>query len=188
MHDSRTHWMLGLIGAGAFCALLGLEIATDDGPVRPLKLLLEALELGLTLAAAAGFTLLVGRLRTQHEEKQALMRDLEIAAAEGDAWRRRVQSHLDGLGAAISQQFEAWNLTGAEAEVGLLVIKGLSHKEIGELRHTSEATVRQQARSIYEKAGVKGRAAFSAFFLEDLLPPPAPARPAAHNGAALAAR
>jgi hypothetical protein len=33
--------------------------------------------------------------------------------------------------------------------------------------------VRQQARSIYEKSGLNGRAAFCAFFLEDLLPPQA---------------
>lgn len=175
--ETRIRWLLGLLGAGAFCALLGLEIATEARPLSALKLLLEATELALTLAAAAGFTLLAGRVRTQREEKLALVRDLEIATAEGQTWRRRVQSHLEGLGAAIAQQFEHWSLTGAEAEVGLLIIKGLSHKEIGALRQTSEATVRQQARSIYDKTGLKGRAAFSAYFLEDLLPAAAHAPP-----------
>lgn len=36
---------------------------------------------------------------------------------------------------------------------------------------TSERTIRAQARSIYAKAGLSGRAALSAFFLEDLLAP-----------------
>lgn len=188
--ESRIRWTLGLVGAGAFLALLGLEAATESRPLSALKLLLEALELALMLAAAAGFTLLAGRLRAQQEEKRELARDLEIARIEGEMWRGRVQAHLDGLGAAIAQQFEAWSLTGAEAEVALLMIKGFSHKEIGALRHTSEATVRQQARAIYEKAGLKGRAAFSAYFLEDLLAPPAPA-PTLHQApaaTALAAR
>jgi DNA-binding NarL/FixJ family response regulator len=43
--------------------------------------------------------------------------------------------------------------------------------EIAALRSTSEATVRQQARSTYEKSGLNGRASFCAYFLEDLLPP-----------------
>ena len=39
------------------------------------------------------------------------------------------------------------------------------------LATTSERIVREQARSIYSKAGLTGRAALSAFFLEDLLAP-----------------
>ena len=35
----------------------------------------------------------------------------------------------------------------------------------------SERTGREQARSIYSKAGLTGRSALSAFFLEDLLAP-----------------
>jgi DNA-binding NarL/FixJ family response regulator len=55
----------------------------------------------------------------------------------------------------------------------LLLLKGLSHREIGELRRTSEATVRQQALAVYRKAGLRGRTELSAFFLEDLLLPQA---------------
>ncbi len=39
------------------------------------------------------------------------------------------------------------------------------------MRESSERTVRQQARAIYGKANLSGRAALSAFFLEDLLLP-----------------
>jgi DNA-binding NarL/FixJ family response regulator len=76
-----------------------------------------------------------------------------------------------GLGAAIQEQFEAWHLSQAEQEVSLLLLKGFSHKEIARLRHTSTTTIRQQAASIYQKANLSGRAALSAFFLEDLLLP-----------------
>jgi hypothetical protein len=39
------------------------------------------------------------------------------------------------------------------------------------IRATTDRTIRAQARSIYAKAGLTGRAALSAFFLEDLLSP-----------------
>jgi DNA-binding NarL/FixJ family response regulator len=80
--------------------------------------------------------------------------------------------HLRELGAAIRAQFEAWRLTPAEQEVGLLLLKGFSHKEIARLRNATESTIRQQAASIYQKANLNGRASLSAFFLEDLLLPP----------------
>ena len=76
-----------------------------------------------------------------------------------------------GLAKAIERQMEAWGLSQAEREVGLLMLKGFVHKEIAAFRGTTEATVRHQARSIYEKAGVEGRTGFCAYFLEDLLPP-----------------
>jgi DNA-binding NarL/FixJ family response regulator len=55
--------------------------------------------------------------------------------------------------------------------VALLLLKGLSHKEVAGLREVSETTVRQQARAIYRKAGLSGRHDLAAFFLEDLLGP-----------------
>jgi DNA-binding CsgD family transcriptional regulator len=73
----------------------------------------------------------------------------------------------------MEKQFEDWGMTAAEREIGMLILKGLSHKEVAGLRGTSEATVRQQAQSIYQKANLPGKTAFSAYFLEDLLMPEA---------------
>jgi DNA-binding NarL/FixJ family response regulator len=109
-------------------------------------------------------------MQAQHEEKLSLIRHLEAARAEGEAWRREAQQHVAGLGAAIDRQFESWGLTAAEREIGSLMLKGLSHKEIAIVRGTSDPTVRHQATTIYQKAGVESRTAFCAFFLEDLLP------------------
>ncbi|MCB0322699.1 MAG: response regulator transcription factor [Bdellovibrionales bacterium] len=53
----------------------------------------------------------------------------------------------------------------------MLILKGLSHKEIADVRQTTEKTVRRQATSLYAKAGLENRAQLSAFFLEDLLLP-----------------
>ena len=106
-----------------------------------------------------------------YRRRLALVRDLEMARIQGRQWRDETRALLQGLGAAIDRQFSAWKLTEAERDVGLLILKGLSLKEIAATRVTSERTTRAQARSIYAKAGLSGRAALSAFFLEDLLAP-----------------
>lgn len=73
-----------------------------------------------------------------------------------------------GLAKVVKKQFEEWGLTQTEKEVSMLLLKGLSFKEIAAVRNTMEKTVRQQASSIYRKAGVGGRHAFAAWFIEDL--------------------
>jgi DNA-binding CsgD family transcriptional regulator len=106
-----------------------------------------------------------------YKNTQALIRDLDAARIQGRQWRDETRALLKGLGEAIDRQFLAWKLTAAEREVGLLILKGMSLKEIAGVRVTSERTIRAQARSIYAKAGLSGRAALAAFFLEDLLAP-----------------
>lgn len=73
------------------------------------------------------------------------------------------------LALVLKEQFENWKLTQTEREVAMLLLKGLSFKEIAAVRSTMEKTVRQQASAIYKKANVSGRHEFSAWFIEDLL-------------------
>jgi len=56
----------------------------------------------------------------------------------------------------------------SESEEALL-IKGLSIKEISELRDVKEKTVCQQATSIYVKSGYAGRHKLAAHFIEYLM-------------------
>jgi DNA-binding CsgD family transcriptional regulator len=169
--ERRIRWLLAGVGAGCFALLLALEIVTEDDELSVLDLMVDALGILLTIGAAVGVALLAQRMHAQHEEKIGLIRDLALARAEGDGWRSKVRAHLAGLKAGMDQQFQDWGMTAAEREVGLLILKGLSHKEIAALRATTEATVRQQAQAIYRKAGLPGKTAFSAYFLEDLLAP-----------------
>lgn len=101
-------------------------------------------------------------------------RALEKRSAERDVWRRSARVALEGLGLEIDRQFRAWDLTPAEREVALLLIKGFSHKEVAASTHRSERTARQHAGAVYHKAGLTGRAELAAFFLEDLLLPSDP--------------
>lgn len=74
--------------------------------------------------------------------------------------------------AVMQKQFDAWCLTASEQDVVIGLLKGLSFREIAELRETREKTVRQQASSVYRKAGVASRNELAAWFFEDLLEPP----------------
>jgi DNA-binding CsgD family transcriptional regulator len=165
---SRAWAVVAVIGGiGLF---LGLELI-DDPDASALDLVLELLEIVPIVLTSVGLVLLFRVTRRQREDQVKLIGELEIARAQGQRWRAEARAHLNGLGQAIDAQFSRWNLTEAEREVALLLLKGLTHKEIAAIRATSERTVREQARSLYAKAGLTGRATLSAFFLEDLIAP-----------------
>ena len=171
LSELQIRWILGGVGAGAFALLLGLEVITETDDISILDLVVDAVGLLLTICATVGVALLIQRMHAQHDEKIELIRNLDIARAEGQEWRAKVQNHLAGIKAEMENQFQEWGMTAAERDIGLLILKGLSHKEIAGLRDTTDATVRQQAQSIYRKADLPGKTAFSAYFLEDLMTP-----------------
>jgi len=174
-NEKTIRWILAGFGAGCFALLLVLEAVTEQDDITIADFAVDALGILLTIGAAVGVALLAQRIHVQHEEKMTLIRDLELARADGEAWRLKVQANLADIRQEMDSQFEAWGMSAAEQDIALFMLKGLSHKEIATLRNTAEATVRQQAQSIYQKSGLPGRSAFAAFFLEDLLAPMAPA-------------
>ena len=168
--DSRTRaWALVAVVAG-IVLFLGLEWM-EEPELTPLELALELFDIVPVVLTSVGVVLLFRVTAQQRDEHLKVIRDLEIARVQGQRWRAEARSHLNGLGVAIEEQFSRWNLTEAEREVALLLLKGLSSKEVAAVRAVSERTIREQARSIYAKTGLTGRAALSAFFLEDLLAP-----------------
>jgi DNA-binding CsgD family transcriptional regulator len=140
-----------------------------------------AAEVGILLVGLLGSIFMTRRLvltlrRARAVEKEALSLAEQLAATrvEANRWRTEARDLVKGLAAALDQQFDRWNLTPAEKEVALLLLKGLSHKDIAEIRSVTEATARQQARAVYRKGGLSGRHDLAAFFLEDLMLPPQP--------------
>lgn len=107
-------------------------------------------------------------LHLQRLQIRSLQQELETANSPRMPPKKYVLEARKKLGNVITQQFSEWMLTGSEVEVGWLLLKGLSLKEIAMVRNTQEKTVRQQASSIYKKAGVSGRHAFAAWFIEDM--------------------
>lgn len=103
-------------------------------------------------------------------------RALAVRQAERDQWRRSAEQALAGFSSAIDVQFSKWELTRAERDVALLLLKGDGHKQAAAKLGRSERTVRQHAVEVYRKAGLQGRAELAAFFLQDLMLPPGDAR------------
>ena len=128
-----------------------------------------AVETGILLVATLLIVWLFNDLRGQ---RRALERLREELAAQGDIdipAPPALAETRHQLGTLIQQQFADWELTDSEQSVGLLLLKGLSFREIAAVRETREKTVRSQASAIYRKAGVSGRHTFSAWFIEDFL-------------------
>jgi DNA-binding CsgD family transcriptional regulator len=158
---------IGLFAGIAF--LIAADMASDFSDVgtshSPLHLVLEVLAGAL---AIAGLGLFVRHAWRVHVAAEDFERNLHVVEAEAERWRGEARTALEGLGTAIDREFAKWGLTDAERDVALLLLKGLSHKEIAGERGTNEGTVRQQALSIYRKAGLSGRSNLAAFFLQGL--------------------
>ena len=169
----RWTFLALFVGLGT---VIGLDLREDLLGGEPLVHV--AVEGAVMVAVAASGVLMGRRLSQVRREVRVLRRDLEVARHDADRWREDARAALEGLGVAIQHQFERWALTPAEAEVALLLLKGLSHKDVADVRETSERTVRHQALAVYRKANLAGRAELSAFFLEDLLLPRTEARDA----------
>ncbi|MET0028884.1 MAG: LuxR C-terminal-related transcriptional regulator [Candidatus Thiodiazotropha sp.] len=166
---SLPNVLLVILGSFLFMAM---EIY-ENQDLTLSEILLEMIQPTLIVIIAVGMVRLTEQIQVQHENQMLLIRDLETARVEGMQWREGMSGLIKGLSQGIAEQFKQWELTDAEREVGLLILKGLSYKEIAVMREVSEKTIRQQAHAIYRKAKLSGRASLSAYFLEDLLLPPA---------------
>ena len=171
----RDRWAPWLLAAIALLVVLDL-IADGLDLGDPLHLPLEIAAVLLGAGGALWLRTRAERARRRHvaalAERLAIARENAGRAAEEAArWRAEADEALRGLGAAIDRQCDRWELSAAEREVAMLLLKGLAMKEIAEARGTSERTARQQALAVYRKSGLGGRAELAAFFLEDLLLP-----------------
>ncbi len=90
--------------------------------------------------------------------------------------RRRHDRMADQLAVAtgafqdlLDVRFAEWELTEAERDVALLILKGMSTAEIADLRSSATGTVKSQSSAIYRKSGHANRAQLISSFIEDLL-------------------
>jgi DNA-binding CsgD family transcriptional regulator len=168
MRGGHAFVPIGLFGLIAVLIAADLMSDYQHSAHAPLHLIIEV---GAGVLALVGVGLFVNHAWSLHEAADNIARDLQESEQEATRWRAEAQNALAGMGAAIQRQMEKWGLTEAERDVTLLLLRGLSHREIAQQRSTSEGTVRQQALAIYRKAGLAGRSSLAAFFLEGLTVP-----------------
>ncbi len=166
MQDSRHHdlVMLGfflLVASGS-----GVDLYADISlGVSRLHIIKEIVVL---LAALTGLVWMGIGFKKSRIKILNLNEQLESARALADRQSDEMKDAKRRMAGVIHEQFQKWQLTGSEEEVGRLMLKGLSLREIAGVRAVSEKTIRQQASSIYRKSGLGGRHEFAAWFLEDL--------------------
>ncbi|MBT3182994.1 MAG: helix-turn-helix transcriptional regulator [Nitrospina sp.] len=169
MTDIREANPMVLVLSGTFVVLVGLDLVSDylEGGTGT-HLILEGLLLALSGAVFGGG---VRQLLQARQKIESLKSDVEKLNEEKEKWKGETHQLLAGLSVKIENQFAYWKLTPAETEVGFLLLKGFSLKEIADTRSTKLKTVQQQSQSIYQKTSLASRSELAAFFLEDLLPP-----------------
>ncbi len=141
-----------VLGFASAFFLYDIIVDVMKGEESPLHLIIE------------GFIFFATAVVLTHEVLRVMKLSEDLKQEQGKVAR------LSGeLSQVIQKDFEEWKLTESEKEVAILLIKGLSMNEIGDLRGVKEKTVRQQATSIYTKSKCPNRHELAAKFIEDLL-------------------
>ena len=131
-----------------------------------------ALEILTVFLSIWGIIMLVKTINQRSNEISSLHQQVSKSESDLDLSRSKLKAIGLEYSKYMHDQFKAWGLTPSEKEVAIIILKGLSFKEMADIRDTKEKTIRQQASTIYKKSKVSGRHEFSAWFFEDLLNPP----------------
>ena len=154
-----------------FAVLVAIDSIKSDDPFVLQHFALDVFEKAMLALAVVTTAYVALETRGIKRERIDLLNDLSRVRSESDRWRSAARVHIEGLGKAIAAQFKVWKLSDSEADIALLMLKGLTQKEIAHLRGSEEGTVRQQAAAVYRKSGLSNRSELGAYFLEDLLSP-----------------
>lgn len=147
-----------------------IDIFFDLNEKVPFEHIIHELALLLLAISAAVYQgLLLSR-----QKKKLIQAEKQLVETTNSylSWKAKSRHSAQQIRQAIDLQFDEWGLSVSEKDVALLLIKGLSMKEIADIRGTQDKTVRQQSTQIYKKAEVNGRQELSAFFLEDIVASP----------------
>lgn len=69
----------------------------------------------------------------------------------------------------VQARFNDWGLTPAERDVTLLILKGLSIRQIADLRSTAQGTIKAQSTSIFRKSGVASKTELLSLFMDEFI-------------------
>lgn len=162
--------MISLILYIIFASVFLVDIILDGQAGVPTEHIVhEIILFALALLAAIWQSYLLFR---QSKKLNSTLKLYDQALMDHEKWKQMSKNSAREIRVLIDQQLDTWTLSESEKDVAILLIKGLTMKEIAQLRGTHDKTVRQQATNIYKKSGLTGRNELSAFFLEDILSTP----------------
>jgi DNA-binding CsgD family transcriptional regulator len=159
--------LVGILFLAAICLFFTFDIYEDMEAGFGLEHVIG--EVAIVCWAIYHFVKQWRHLVEAKEETSQLRHDLSKARQDFQLYQNETKHYAQGLSVKIDEQLEKWHLSNAEKDICLLLLKGLSNKEIADMRTTSEKTVRQQVSAILQKANLHSRSELIAFFLEDIL-------------------
>lgn len=174
---------ISLIGFLIFTLLISydlyleFQIVSDTGKLNQAQLM----ELAIFILGAFSFFYLwsitkidhnkTNKLNQNKNEMIQLRTDRDQLRFDRDHWKNQSARFIQEFQDYIYTHFTNWGFTDAEKDIGILLLKGLSLKEVASIRGVTEKTIRNQTLAIYSKSSLSGRHELSAFFLEELLKP-----------------
>ena len=154
--ERRATALAGIILLQAICAPFFVADVVAD-----IAAAIQITDIHLGLEALAAVSLIAGILFLMNE-----LRGLLIRMGNMDTGLRAAQGQMADV---VQDFFDGWNLTEAERDVAIMILKGLDNETIAQVRNTAPGTVRAQATRIYAKSGSDGRAQFISLFMEELM-------------------
>jgi DNA-binding CsgD family transcriptional regulator len=121
--------------------------------------LLELLHLLFEILSAAALMfairILLREMRRLHEHNDRQSQSLMFLRGEMDTF--------------VRGKFQEWNLSPAESDIVMFMLKGLSIADIAKARSTAEGTVKAQTTNIFRKTGVSSRTELMSVFMDEFL-------------------
>lgn len=127
------------------------------------------LEIAICLSSFIGFFSMLRKYLQEKNVSANLNEELANLRIDSAHWRKKVQLISSQFSDALEEQLEEWWLSSSEKEITILLMKGMSAKEIAELRGISEKTVRTHLTSVYKKSKLNNRYELAAYFLDGLV-------------------
>ena len=119
----------------------------------------SALHLFFEILATIGLTLGLIEILTYIKELQ-----------KSDEKHELQLKHLtEDFDALVHKRFNKWDLTDAEKDIALYMLRGLSNSEIADLRKVAVGTVRVQSHRVLQKAGASSRTELMSIFMEEFM-------------------
>jgi DNA-binding CsgD family transcriptional regulator len=144
---------IGFFGFDALSDLL--EHLIDDLPFSRGQLI----HLVLEVVGVIGLVFAAGQLKNYFDLLQLRAREVEQSLSMMRGEFQRV----------MQDRFNRWQLTKAEADVALMIVKGLGAAEIAQTRATAIGTVKAQTTAIFRKIGVNSKAELMAAIVDEFI-------------------
>ena len=121
-------------------------------PVETFHLIAEVISVLLMIFA---IHVLRGQMRFLRQQHQSDAQTLSL-----------LRGHFERV---IAAKFDEWNLSAAERDVTLLILKGMSVAAIAAARGTASGTVKAQSTAIFRKIGVGSKSELLSLFMDEFL-------------------